>query len=912
MSLFGRFIPRGSTGGGMERRTLDSSAFVPPPAAGVIDDYVGVHRAMANMTVLACVRLLADTIASLPWKAYRRDAHGIPKEIRPQPALINQPFPGFDLFEWKWMVVASMALRGNSYHLVTSRDKYGYPNALLPLHPDIVHLERRPDILMWFDPLYRIMGEPAPREDIVHMRRFTLPGEPWGLSPVRQAAIAIGMGLSAEEFGYRYFKESATPSGILTTDNTDLDEEAIHHLQMNWIQSHGGRRLPAFLTGGFKWQNLAITPEECLARGTLLTMADGTRKAVEDITVGDCVIAWNGSKLVSSRVSAVGAPPIKPMVKVTTVRGRELICTADHPMLGLAKLNYPQKEPEWIPAGDLNPGQHVRVALGHLTEDVSGFYDGIAYFLGAMVGDGNIRNGKGGLRWYTEDQGVLDRMSSVVEEMGGRIVRDGPRSYGVRVGGKPGAGANSLIRAIITESGLRGLYSHEKFVPEMIMSGGPSAWRGFLSGYLDADGYVTSNDADTPRVTVNCTSRELLDGVQHLMALLGVNASVTYKPSAAGWRVMPDGIERECREQWTLNVTGIRQVQKLAIQLDLSHTERSRRLADYLSMPGSTLRRETTDPYDRVKNVEYLGDGQSVGVTIEGTHTHVTNGLISHNSQFLATRDFQRSEICIMYGIPPVLIGDTDKATAWGTGIEQIKQGAVTFTFRPWTSLIESWITSLLPRGQFVRFDYNALLRGDVETRYKTHQVAIASGFKLRNEVRAEEEMDPVHDGDILYVPSTSMPVGYTPTMTVPIGTALPGTNQPGKPSNPGTTPMPPIGGGENSPSSGSGQLNAEEFGEVETRAIRQLELTKQIRELEKQRDAARGGAKGALTRKIKELGTELEQCTDLEPRISARNGDATELDRLQAEIRGEIGGVASTSHGKPDAMLTPEEDTDD
>jgi phage portal protein BeeE len=656
MSLLGRFLQPGA----MERRTLTSSSFVPPPAVGVIDDFVGVHRAMANMTVFACVRLLADTIASLPWKAYRRDGQGVPKEVKPQPAIINQPFPGFDLFEWKWMTVASMALRGNAYSYITSRDKFGYPTAILPLHPDIVFLERRPDILMWFDPIYRIMGEMVDRKDMLHMRRFTMPGEPWGLSPIRQAAVAIGLGMSAEEFGYRFYKESATPSGTLSTEQ-DLDPDAIEALQQNWIQSHGGRRLPAILTKGFKFDAISLRPDECLARGTLLTMADGTRKAVEDITVGDRVMAWNGSKIVASRVGRVGSPPIKPMVKITTARGRELVCTADHPMLGLRELSYPQqKEPEWILAGDLQPGHHVRVALGHLSDDVPGFHKGIAYFLGAMVGDGNIR--KGHPRWYTQDPGVYDRMSAAVDEMGGRIVPEGSRNYGIRMGSRRG----SLISAILTESGLNGLYSHEKFVPEMVMAGGPSAWRGFLSGYLDADGYVTREDAETPRVTVNCTSQELLNDVQHLMALLGVNASVTYKPAGRGRRAFPGGTY-DCREQWTLNVTGIRQVQKLAEQLDVSHTEKRSRLDGYIARSGNTLRRETTDPYDRVKSVELLGEGQSIGLTIENTHTHVTNGLISHNSQFLETRQFQRSEICLLYGVPPILIGDTKECVVAGT-----------------------------------------------------------------------------------------------------------------------------------------------------------------------------------------------------------------------------------------------------
>src|SRR5882757_7525903 len=251
MSFLGRFVARGGAGA-LEQRVLTSSAFVPPPSVGILDDYVGIHRAMSNLTVMACVRILSDTIAALPWKAYRRDANGIPVELNPQPTLLRAPFPKFDLFQYKWMMVSSLALRGNFYGVVTSRDSALRPTAILPLHPDSVFLERRNDLLMWFDPIYRILGEQIPSEDMIHIRRFTMAGEPYGLSPVRQAAVAIGLGLAAEEYGYRYFKESANPSGILSTDQ-DLGDEAITRQQKNWIASHGGRRMPAVLTGGFKW-----------------------------------------------------------------------------------------------------------------------------------------------------------------------------------------------------------------------------------------------------------------------------------------------------------------------------------------------------------------------------------------------------------------------------------------------------------------------------------------------------------------------------------------------------------------------------------------------------------------------------------------------------------------------------------
>jgi len=242
---------------------LVGSNFVPPAFDGAIGtDVVGEYRAMQSMAVFACVRLLADVIASMPWYCYRRDANNVPQRVFPTPGVIRQPCADMDLFQWKWMVVATLALRGNSYHLIVSRDSDGNPSQLLPIHPDLVFLERRVNVLEWYDPIYRVLGERVPTEDIIHIRRFTMPGEPYGLSPIRQAARAIGITLAAEEYGYRYFRDSANPSGLLTTEQT-LTPEEVEQNQAEWISAHGGgHRYPAILTGGFDFKPLSISPEE--------------------------------------------------------------------------------------------------------------------------------------------------------------------------------------------------------------------------------------------------------------------------------------------------------------------------------------------------------------------------------------------------------------------------------------------------------------------------------------------------------------------------------------------------------------------------------------------------------------------------------------------------------------------------
>lgn len=261
MSVFAKLLPQQRAQQPEQRMLGLPSAFAPGGYDGMYPDTFGEMRAMQSMAVWACVRVLADTIASMPWYVCKRDKENISRRIYPTPTVIRQPCADMDLFEWKWMVVASLALRGNSYHLVLGRDNAGNPTGLLPVHPDYVFLERRVNVLEWYDPIYRVLGTRVPKEDIIHIRRFTLPGEPWGLSPIAQGARAIGITLAAEEYGHRYFKDSANPSGLLTSPNSMTPDE-VEQNQAEWMASHQGRRFPAILTGGLDFKPLSITPEE--------------------------------------------------------------------------------------------------------------------------------------------------------------------------------------------------------------------------------------------------------------------------------------------------------------------------------------------------------------------------------------------------------------------------------------------------------------------------------------------------------------------------------------------------------------------------------------------------------------------------------------------------------------------------
>ena len=137
----------------------------------------------------------------------------------------------------------------------------------------------------------------------------------WGTHTLRMAAKeAIGLALATQEFGARFFSNGARP-GIVLSHPSQLSEKARDNIQRSWNAAHAGLERShrvAILEEGMKIETFGVPPEEaqfleCVAPGTLVTMADGTRKPVESLQPGDVVIGWNGG-LVPAKVKAVGSP----------------------------------------------------------------------------------------------------------------------------------------------------------------------------------------------------------------------------------------------------------------------------------------------------------------------------------------------------------------------------------------------------------------------------------------------------------------------------------------------------------------------------------------------------------------------------------------------------------------------------
>lgn len=135
--------------------------------------------------------------------------------------------------------------------------------------------------------------------------------------------------------------------------------------------------------------------------------------------------------------------------------------------------------------------------------------------------------------------------------------------------------------------------------------------------------------------------------------------------------------------------------------------------------------------------------------------------MTSEDAQFLDTRRFQVEDLARFFGVPPHMIGHTDKQTSWGTGVEQNTLGFLIFTIIPWLTRFEQEFNrKLFPRSPFyAQFKHQGLMRGDSKARADYYASGHQNGWLTTNEIRKAEDLPPVPGGDTLFVQTNLAPL---------------------------------------------------------------------------------------------------------------------------------------------------------
>lgn len=223
---------------------------------------VNEKTAIQTTAVYACVRVLAEAIASLPLHTYRYTEDGKEKATdHPLYQLLhNEPNPEMTSFVFRETLMGHLLLWGNAYAQII-RDGRGNVTSLYPLLPDKMTVDRTSTGELYY--LYKKEGldYPLRQEDVLHIPGLGFDGLV-GYSPIAMAKNAIGMAIATEEYGARFFANGANPGGVLEHPGVVKDPARIRESWNAVYQGSANAHRVAVLEEGMKFQPIGIPPEQ--------------------------------------------------------------------------------------------------------------------------------------------------------------------------------------------------------------------------------------------------------------------------------------------------------------------------------------------------------------------------------------------------------------------------------------------------------------------------------------------------------------------------------------------------------------------------------------------------------------------------------------------------------------------------
>ena len=160
---------------------------------------------------------------------------------------------------------------------------------------------------------------------------------------------------------------------------------------------------------------------------------------------------------------------------------------------------------------------------------------------------------------------------------------------------------------------------------------------------------------------------------------------------------------------------------------------------------GEDLTEEEAIELARAWKMSHGGLGNAgMPAVLTGGATFKVLSLKPEDTMFLATKSFQREEIGAFFRIPAHLLGQQDRTSSWGSGIEQMETGFVINTLRPYLTKIESYLSRQLPPTVQTRFDIRGRLRGDQGQRFSGYTMAVNNGYMNLDEIRELEDQPPL------------------------------------------------------------------------------------------------------------------------------------------------------------------------
>jgi len=223
---------------------------------------VNAESAMRVSAVYACVRVLSESVAQLPFILYQRDGNKKQRAVTQHlySLLHDAPNDFQTSFGWRETKMAHLNLRGNAYSYI-NRSITGEILELLPMHPDRVDVKQNKDYSLSYTFLDQDnVRIPLRQDQVFRLTGMSLDGVN-GLNPIAYQRETVGIALAADKHSALTFKNGAKMTGILKMDGHFSSTEVAKRVQASWDESATGDNVYStpLLEDGLDWTQVSMT-----------------------------------------------------------------------------------------------------------------------------------------------------------------------------------------------------------------------------------------------------------------------------------------------------------------------------------------------------------------------------------------------------------------------------------------------------------------------------------------------------------------------------------------------------------------------------------------------------------------------------------------------------------------------------
>ena len=228
--------------------------------------FYGQDEALGLPALYSCTRLLAESLASLPLKIYISPQGSDVTTRYNGPSLFDHPSANSDvtLYDWLYQCMTALLLHGNAWGLVSGRDGFGYPTGIEWVPPDMVQVED--DAQQPWNPLRTrvyVYGRLVSdwRNELFHVKAYTLPGRTEGISPLRAFAMTVLSGIETGKYGTDWFTAGGFPSGVFRNQELEVTLEDAREIRESLMEAIHGHK-PLVIGRDWDYKPVAVPPSE--------------------------------------------------------------------------------------------------------------------------------------------------------------------------------------------------------------------------------------------------------------------------------------------------------------------------------------------------------------------------------------------------------------------------------------------------------------------------------------------------------------------------------------------------------------------------------------------------------------------------------------------------------------------------